>query len=354
MGALRKVQPCDGQYPSSIFLVQKPDKSFRLILNLKNLNKFVHTSHFKLEDHKTVIGLLKKDDFMATVGLKDAYTFIPIHKQHRKYLRFCFQGQIYELNSLPFGLNCAPFLFTKLMKPVISCLRNQGFRLVIYLDDLLILGASDQEFTKNVVESIALLESLGFAINYDKSVTTPTQIIKYLGFLYNSAEMIIILPMDQKEKIFALTKKFSLTKRCQIRVFARFVGTLTSACPAISYGWLYTKSFERQKYLALRDAQGNYDSLMNIPFTLSTDFDWWLTNIITAQKSLKPRNFDMEIFSDSSLTGWGLFCNGERSHGFWSASERLSHVNNLELLAAFFGLKCFASNLTHKEYFMSY
>lgn len=43
----------------------------------------------------------------------------------------------------------------------------------------------------------------------------------------------------------------------------------------------------------------------------------------------------MEIFSDASLTGWGAYCEGKRTHGYWSEEERLIHINILELMAAF-------------------
>lgn len=56
----------------------------------------------------------------------------------------------------------------------------------------------------------------------------------------------------------------------------------------------------------------------------------------------------MTIFSDASLIGWGVSCGGSKTHGHWSASEKLHHINYLELLAAFFGLKCFAKDL--REY----
>ena len=47
-----------------------------------------------------------------------------------------------------------------------------GIRLVIYLDDLLVVGASFQECKAAVAQVINTLEFLG-VINYKKSETTP-------------------------------------------------------------------------------------------------------------------------------------------------------------------------------------
>ncbi|TLY46172.1 MAG: hypothetical protein E6K54_08535, partial [Gammaproteobacteria bacterium] len=72
-GAICEVSPCKRQFISKIFLIPKPDGSFRLILNLKNLNEFIDTEHFKLEDEKVVRRLLTPNCFMATIDLQDAY-----------------------------------------------------------------------------------------------------------------------------------------------------------------------------------------------------------------------------------------------------------------------------------------
>lgn len=54
--------------------------------------------------------------------------------------------------------------------------------------------------------------------------------------------------------------------------------------------------------------------------------------------------YDLQIFSDASRTGWGVFCKGRRSHGHWNLNDLNLHINSLELMAAFFGLKCFAND----------
>lgn len=144
---------------------------------------------------------------MATLDLKDAYSLIPIAESHRKYLRFIFNKQIYQFNCLPFGLNCAPLLFTKIMKPVLSMLRSKGWISVIYLDDFLLMGKTPLECRNNVSATISLLESLGFIINYNKSSIIPSRKCKYLGFVYNSEAMTVELPKGKRVKIINLFDK---------------------------------------------------------------------------------------------------------------------------------------------------
>lgn len=94
---------------------------------------------------------------MGKLDLQDVYYMVPIHKKYRKYLKFSFDDKLFEFNCLPFGLNIAPYMFTKIMKPVISFLRNLEFMSVIYLDDLLLLGKSYSNCLRNINASVELL-----------------------------------------------------------------------------------------------------------------------------------------------------------------------------------------------------
>lgn len=125
------------EFISTIFLVPKKSGGMRPIINLKPLNNFVETIHFKMETLQTALNLLQKGDFLISVDLKDAYFSIPVHPHHRKYLRFIWKEQRYEFQCLPFGLKSAPRIFTKCTKPIMSALRSHGHRGIIYIDDSL-------------------------------------------------------------------------------------------------------------------------------------------------------------------------------------------------------------------------
>lgn len=342
-GAIEKCCHERGEWVSKIFLVPKPDGSSRLILNLKGLNEYVKTEHFKLEDWKVAKRLISPNSFMATIDLKDAYHLVPVSKIHRKMLRFSFMNVCYEYTCLPFGLSSAPYVFTKLMKPVMAFLRKKGHISVIYIDDILVIGSSLTNCQASLDETCALLLNLGFLINQKKSIMIPSQRCKYLGFIYDSREMLMELPENKVQQTLKLIEKISTKKSCKIREFAVFIGTLVSQIPAVNYGAVYIKDFERERSLALTKNGNNFDARMVILPYLKADFDWWRKIIVSARAPINDRNFDMVIFSDASPTGWGAVCEGKRCHGHWKKVETSLHINQLELMAAFLGLKCFAS-----------
>nr|CAH7767174.1 unnamed protein product [Callosobruchus chinensis] len=109
---------------------------------------------------------------MSTIDLKSAYFLVRVKEQDQKYLRFLFEGYLYQFTCLPF---------------VLHKLRSQGVMCVGYLDDLLMIGDTLQECNHNVKITVSLLEQLGFMINYEKSSLVPKTTQTFLGFIYDSS-----------------------------------------------------------------------------------------------------------------------------------------------------------------------
>ena len=57
----------------------------------------------------------------------------PIRSSDKKFLRFIWEGELYEFTCLPNGLPCAPRIFTKILKPPLSTLHKQGHTAVAHL-----------------------------------------------------------------------------------------------------------------------------------------------------------------------------------------------------------------------------
>lgn len=55
------------------------DFTTSIFFNLKQLNHYVATQHFKM---RTVKGLIQSGDWLVKRNLKDAYLAIPIHPSH--------------------------------------------------------------------------------------------------------------------------------------------------------------------------------------------------------------------------------------------------------------------------------
>ena len=134
---------------------------------------------------------------MASVDMKDAYYSIPIRSSDRKFLRFIWEGNLYEFTCLPNGLSCAPRIFTKLLKPPLSTLHKQGHMAVAHLDDLYLQGQTFEKCVQNVIDTTLLFDKLGLVVHPDKSIFILTQVLTILGLVMNSVTMTIQLTKEK-------------------------------------------------------------------------------------------------------------------------------------------------------------
>ena len=123
MGVIEQVLPKPDSYFSNVFLTEKKDKSFRMILNLKTLNTHSYV-HFKMESMMDVLHMITPGGYMASIDLTNAYYSIPVHKDHKKFLAFRLEGDCFEFTCLPNGYAQAPLIFTKILKCFPPCVHK--------------------------------------------------------------------------------------------------------------------------------------------------------------------------------------------------------------------------------------
>ena len=85
------------------------------MLNLKKLNQYASKIHFKMDTLNTVIKLIEKDCYMASIDLKDAYCSESITPADRKYLRFMWRGSLFQFTCLPNYIMACPVLLGNLL-----------------------------------------------------------------------------------------------------------------------------------------------------------------------------------------------------------------------------------------------
>ena len=89
-------------------------------------------------------------------------------------IKYCIQ-KICAVSFVREGLGPAPRIFTQLLKVPVSVLRCLNILIILYLDDMLLIGHTIEETLMARDTVIFLLQQLGFVLNLKKSVLTPTQ-----------------------------------------------------------------------------------------------------------------------------------------------------------------------------------
>lgn len=340
-GAIERVSQTQDQFVSRIFVIPKKDGSHRPVFNLRPLNQFIKKCHFKMEGMTTVKELVQKEDWFCTIDLKDAYLSVAVNKDHRKYLRFMWAGKTFQFTCLPFGLCSAPRVFTKLLRPVMTHLRKQGIRSVIYLDDLLLMDQRKDYLTLKVAQVVELLESLGFMVNREKSQLSPLQEIPYLGFVVDSKSMMFRL---SQEKVAHLSEHCNQTLDkgpLSVRELAKVVGSLSATRQAVFPAPLYYRHLQQLITQSLRQ-NPSFNTMVSLDAGARKDLEWWTHHLNNWNgRDIQPRMADFLMETDASKIGWGANCEGTRTGGYWSPQEQCLHINCLELQAGTFAMKAF-------------
>ena len=284
-------------------------------MNLKALNRHMKRLHFKMEGAHLLKDLLQKGDWMISIDLKDAYLSVSVAQHYRHLLRFMWEGQLFQFQCLPFGLSTAPRVFTKVMKPVMSLLRQHGIRVIIFIDDTLVMAQKQEDLLIMTREIITLLHLLGFSINWDKSALIPSQEIQFLGFVVNSVTMTMSLPEEKIKSIARACQTILKQETVTVRELSRVLGKMTAASQAVLPAPLCYCNLQRVKNLAYARTQ-SYEAVVPLDTLAQEELQWWCEFVKNwnGKAILAPRP-QMTIESDASQLGWGARCGSVTTGG---------------------------------------
>ena len=103
-GAIERVvnKSSPGFY-SLLFVIPKKNGKLRLVIDLRSLNHHLRKEKFHMETPTNLRHSIQKEDWVASLDLTDAYLHVPIHPLSGKFLRFCYQDEVFQFGSYPSG-----------------------------------------------------------------------------------------------------------------------------------------------------------------------------------------------------------------------------------------------------------
>ena len=327
-------------------------KKLRLVLDLRHPNQFVLQSKFKYEDLTHIAQVLDTEQFYFSFDLKSGYHHVDIFPAHRQFLGFSWAHcdsvlRYYVFTVLPFGLNSASYLFTKLTRPLVYHWRSRGIHAYMYIDDGLIISPSLDSAFANLAVVKNTIQRSGFVPNESKCVWQPSARILYLGLLIDSPTSCFLVPQAKIDILFSSINailSFSNSRLpAPVRSVASFAGQIMSMSLALGP---VTRLMTRATYRAIESRSSWEDSLF-ITDSVLNELTFWNTHIsvyngFPFRFRLAPT---MQIYSDASDLGFGGHVQDHpnlRVHGLWSPHERLRSSTWRELTAVFRVLKAFS------------
>ena len=343
-GAIRKANPLTPGFQSNILVVPKKDGGWRPIINLKPLNRsYITAPHFRMDTVKDVAALLRPGDWAISIDLKDAYFHVLVHKKFHHLLRFAWRGILYKFVVLPFGLCTAPFIFTKITKPLAAFLRAKGIRLIFYLDDILVIASSMEECLRLRDLALDTLQRAGFIINWKKSSLIPAQRFLFLGLWWNTTEKVVALEERKLLSLQTTAEKLLKAPISSCQSVMKLLGLMSAAIPAVPLIRLHSRSLQ----VALHSVYKTSSDLrrpLSLPLSARRELAWVLNlSLEDCQAPIwKPclEQADLKVATDSSDVAWGIYFQGRMEKGCWDATAPL-HINAKEITVLLIFLKVF-------------
>ena len=233
--AITEVPPDSLGFYSNVFLVRKASGGWRPVIDLKNLNAHIHAPHFRMFTTSSVLSSVEKGDYEFKIDLQDAYFHVPIHPSSR----------MYQFQVLPFGLNTAPQIFTRLGHTVTAYLHRQGISVIPYLDDWLIHHPDRQVLLRHQALLLDTLDLVGFILNQKKSELDLTQDLQFLGIHLRLDLGKALLLESKAGEIVACARHLSSLEVLNYTQVSQLLGSLNWASGLIPLGHLYLRPLQR-------------------------------------------------------------------------------------------------------------
>ena len=341
----------------SLNLVDKPsaDPPYRLTVWPKDLNEHLPKWSVRYEGIKKLPLVVWEGAWLICIDLESGYDAMGLHEDTkplfgaRFYATSAFIQELeregllvdgclgevdadggawvhVESNTLPQGFSWACAIFTKVVRQMVREWRSRGFNVCHMIDDLLFAFKSYALAIWGRDYILGYLAEKGWCVSWLKAVLTPTQRLKFLGFVVDTVLMRLFLPGEKVEKIEGMLREVveSGGQHETHRSLASVAGSIVAAGPAIPPARMFT----RHTYKCIRPEEGEYDAAAQVvPETLE-EMRLGLKYIRRMNQfggpiRRKRRMCEARVISDASEWGFGYRFDGRETRDMqWDGQSR--------------------------------
>jgi hypothetical protein len=328
------------------FIISKEDATkaegfkHRLITNFRSLNKFMVAPKFKMDTWGELFPLLRKGLYAGKVDLTNAYFHLGLSEELQQYANLKVGQEYWRYSAAAFGINRIPWAWTKIMRCLQRRWRRLGLLVMVYIDDILILGVSYWETRSAIGIVLRDLKAAGLMVNIPKSTLAPVKNVQWLGMDINFEEGVVLVPQQKQKAYRRELGKLVRLSSVSCRKMAAILGKLRSLL--VAFPGLRAFTDEMAVFTNQATTRG-WDVCLPVPDTLKAQ-------VLECGKLLQNwpgrkflgRESTQLLASDSSGLAWGgldlTIPNQVRQvHDFWREGADLllhSHINEKELRAA--------------------
>ena len=180
LGVIERVNHSDWATP--VVPIPKADGSVRLCGNYKvTLNPVLQVDQFPVPKPEDLFANLAGGKKFSKLDLSHAYQQVLLEPGSRKFVTINTHCGLYQYNRLPFSIVSAPAMFQQTMEKILHSLPM----VVVYIDNILVTGRTDEEHMENLGCVLARLQQYGLQLKREKCMFLQS-FIEYLGYLIDA------------------------------------------------------------------------------------------------------------------------------------------------------------------------
>ncbi|XP_071982477.1 uncharacterized protein [Engystomops pustulosus] len=231
------------------------------------------------------------------------------------------------------------------MIEVVAFLRSKEVAVIPYLDDLLIIGQTEQELIQHRNLTITTLQQLGWCIIWEKSKLTPSKNTIFLGTLLNTSLQMSFLPPEKRDRLIQKIHHFQQQNCCTIREAMRMLGQMTACIQSVQWSQSHTRRFQCWILEVWDKNPHHLDQNIQLPPRVKIFLNRW-TEMSHLMKGIPWHPWPIKVIqTDASRSGWGANLGDKLLQGQWTVSIQNRSSNYQELRAVWETLKNSASEL---------
>ena len=140
------------------------------------VNKASRLDNYPIPKVEDLFAKLQGGVVFTKLDMSQAYQQLSLDEESKQYVVVNTHKGLYRFNRLPFGVSSAPGIFQRAMESLLQDIPS----VVVYIDDILITGATEAEHLQTLSKVLERLESAGLTLKKEKCVFASTS-VTYLG-----------------------------------------------------------------------------------------------------------------------------------------------------------------------------